>query len=210
MQFGWLVRSIHAWSANLMIFVLFLHMVSVLLLRAYRPPREMTWLSGIALLGLALALGFTGYLLPWNMLALFATKVGTDIPGAVPVVGDFIRVVLRGGEDVTGATLTRFYGIHVAVLPALITVVPGPAPLSRAAPWHERPARDRWVTFPAKDALPAEFPSPRSDRLAHRGGHARLAGGLLIPNSARRRIPSSDRAGEHPAGSGTSCSCSRR
>ena len=120
-QFGWLVRSIHAWSANLMIFSLFLHLVSVLLLQAYRPPREMTWLSGIALLGLALALGFTGYLLPWNMLAFFATRVGTDIPGAVPVVGDFIRMVLRGGEDVTGATLTRFYGIHVAVLPALTT-----------------------------------------------------------------------------------------
>jgi cytochrome b6 len=120
-QFGWLVRSIHAWSANLMIFALFVHMLSVLLLRAYRPPREITWLSGMALLGLSLALGFTGYLLPWNTLALFATKVGTDIPGAVPVVGDFIRLVLRGGEDVTGATLTRFYGIHVAVLPALTT-----------------------------------------------------------------------------------------
>jgi cytochrome b6 len=120
-QFGWLVRSIHAWSANLMIFALFVHMLSVLLLRAYRPPREITWLSGMALLGLALALGFTGYLLPWNTLALFATKVGTDIPGAVPVVGDFIRLVLRGGEDVTGATLTRFYGIHVAILPALTT-----------------------------------------------------------------------------------------
>jgi quinol-cytochrome oxidoreductase complex cytochrome b subunit len=120
-QFGWLVRSIHAWSANLMIFALFVHLLSVLLLRAYRPPREITWLSGMALLALALALGFTGYLLPWNTLALFATKVGTDIPGAVPVVGDFIRLVLRGGEDVTGATLTRFYGIHVAVLPALTT-----------------------------------------------------------------------------------------
>jgi quinol-cytochrome oxidoreductase complex cytochrome b subunit len=120
-QFGWLVRSIHAWSANLMIFALFVHMLSVLLLRAYRPPREITWLSGMALLGLALGLGFTGYLLPWNTLALFATKVGTDIPGAVPVVGDFIRLVLRGGEDVTGATLTRFYGIHVAILPALTT-----------------------------------------------------------------------------------------
>jgi cytochrome b6 len=120
-QFGWLVRSIHAWSANLMIFTLFVHMLSVLLLRAYRPPREITWLSGMALFGLALGLGFTGYLLPWNTLALFATKVGTDIPGAVPVVGDFIRLVLRGGEDVTGATLTRFYGIHVAVLPALTT-----------------------------------------------------------------------------------------
>ena len=78
-QFGWLVRSIHAWSANLMIFALFVHMLSVLLLRAYRPPREITWLSGMALLGLALGLGFTGYLLPWNTLALFATKVGTDI-----------------------------------------------------------------------------------------------------------------------------------
>jgi cytochrome b6 len=120
-QFGWLMRSIHAWSANLMIFALFVHMLSVLLLRAYRPPREITWLSGMALFGLALGLGFTGYLLPWNTLALFATKVGTDIPGAVPVVGDFIRLVLRGGEDVTGATLTRFYGIHVAVLPALTT-----------------------------------------------------------------------------------------
>jgi quinol-cytochrome oxidoreductase complex cytochrome b subunit len=120
-QFGWLMRSIHAWSANLMIFALFVHLLSVLLLRAYRPPRELTWLSGMALLALALALGFTGYLLPWNTLALFATKVGTDIPGAVPVVGDFIRLVLRGGEDVTGATLTRFYGIHVAVLPALTT-----------------------------------------------------------------------------------------
>ena len=64
-----------------------------------------------------LGLGFTGYLLPWNTLALFATKVGTEIPGAVPVVGDFIRLVLRGGEDVTGATLTRFYGIHVAFCP---------------------------------------------------------------------------------------------
>jgi quinol-cytochrome oxidoreductase complex cytochrome b subunit len=120
-QFGWLVRSIHAWSANLMIFALFVHLLSVLLLRAYRPPREVTWLSGMALLVLALALGFTGYLLPWNTLALFATKVGTDIPGAVPVLGDFIRLVLRGGEEVTGATLTRFYGIHVAVLPALTT-----------------------------------------------------------------------------------------
>lgn len=120
-QFGWLVRSIHAWSANLMIFALFVHLLSVLLLRAYRPPREITWLSGMALLAMALALGFTGYLLPWNTLALFATKVGTDIPGAVPVVGDFISLVLRGGEDVTGATLTRFYGIHVAVLPALTT-----------------------------------------------------------------------------------------
>jgi quinol-cytochrome oxidoreductase complex cytochrome b subunit len=120
-QFGWLIRSIHAWSANLMIFALFLHMFSVLLLKAYRPPREVTWFSGVALLGLALAFGFTGYLLPWNELAFFATKVGTEITAAVPLVGGFLLRLLRGGNEVTGATLTRFYGIHVAVLPLVVT-----------------------------------------------------------------------------------------
>ena len=118
-QFGWLVRSIHAWAANLMIFMLFAHLFSVLLLKAYAPPREMTWLSGIALLALALGFGFTGYLLPWNELAYFATKVGTEITGAVPLAGGFLRRLLRGGTEVTGATLTRFYGIHVAILPAI-------------------------------------------------------------------------------------------
>jgi cytochrome b6 len=120
-QFGWLVRSIHAWSANLMIFALLVHMFSVFLLKAYRRPREVTWVSGVFLLGLVLTFGFTGYLLPWNELSFFATKVGTDIPGVVPVVGPFFLRLLRGGNDVTGATLTRFYGIHVAILPALTT-----------------------------------------------------------------------------------------
>ena len=118
-EFGWLVRSIHSWAANLMIFTLFLHLFSVLLLKAYRPPRELTWLSGVALMGLALGFGFTGYLLPWNELAYFATRVGTEIGGAVPVVGAFMLRVLRGGDDVTGATLTRFYAFHIWVLPAL-------------------------------------------------------------------------------------------
>ena len=116
-EFGWLVRSIHSWSANLMIFALFIHMFSVLLLKAYRPPRELTWYTGVGLLGLAVTFGFTGYLLPWNELAYFATRVGTEIMGAVPLVGDFMLRLLRGGDDVTGATLTRFYAIHVAVLP---------------------------------------------------------------------------------------------
>ncbi len=124
-QFGWLIRSIHAWSANLMIFTLFVHMFSVLLLKAYRPPRELTWLSGVALLGVAMGLGFTGYLLPWNTLSYFATKVGTEITGIVPVVGPFLARLLRGGDQVTGATLTRFYGIHVAILPALASILVG-------------------------------------------------------------------------------------
>lgn len=124
-EFGWLVRSIHSWAANLMVFTLFVHFFSVLLLKAYRRPREVTWLSGMGLLGLALTFGFTGYLLPWNELAYFATRVGTEIPGAVPLVGSFLRRLLRGGDDVTGATLTRFYGIHVAILPALTTLFLG-------------------------------------------------------------------------------------
>ena len=124
-QFGWLIRSIHAWSANLMIFTMFVHLFSVLLLAAYRRPREITWVSGVGLMGVALGFGFTGYLLPWNELAYFATKVGTEITGVVPLVGPFLRRLLRGGDEVTGATLTRFYGIHVAILPAIITMVLG-------------------------------------------------------------------------------------
>ena len=124
-EFGWLIRSVHAWAANLMIFTLFVHLFSVLFLKVYRPPREITWMSGVGLLGLALGFGFTGYLLPWNELAYFATKVGTEIPGVLPVVGTFLRRLLRGGDEVTGATLTRFYGIHVAVLPLLATLLIG-------------------------------------------------------------------------------------
>ena len=122
-EFGWLFRSIHFWAANLMIFTLFLHLFSVLLLKAYRPPRELTWLSGVALMAIVLGFGFTGYLLPWNALAYFATRVGTEIVSVLPSVGPFLLVVLRGGEDVSGATLTRFYAIHVAVLPLLAALV---------------------------------------------------------------------------------------
>src|SRR5512133_2677313 len=111
-KFGWLVRSIHSWSANLMILTAFAHMFSVIFLKAYRKPRELTWLSGIVLLFLAMGFGFSGYLLPWNTLAYFATKDGSEIPGQVPIVGKWIMIFLRGGEDVTGATLSRFFGFH--------------------------------------------------------------------------------------------------
>src|SRR6266513_4211695 len=121
-KFGWLIRSIHSWSANLMIATLFIHMFSVFFLRAYYPPREMTWLSGALLLFIVVCFGFSGYLLPWNKLAFFATKVGTEIAGVIPIVGRPALRFLRGGDDVTGATLTRFFGFHVAVLPATATV----------------------------------------------------------------------------------------
>ena len=122
-QFGWLVRSIHSWSANLMVLSAFVHMFSVVFLHSYRKPREITWLTGIALLGLSLAFGFSGYLLPWNTVSYFATKVGTDMAASIPVAGPHLARFLRGGDDVGGATLTRFFGFHVAVLPGLATLL---------------------------------------------------------------------------------------
>jgi cytochrome b6 len=123
--FGWLLRSIHAWSANLMVAAAAAHLFSVLFLHSYRRPREMTWVSGMVLLALTLGFGFTGYLLPWNELAYFATRVGTDIMTAVPVAGEFLVRFIRGGPDVTGATLTRLFGMHVAILPMIATVMLG-------------------------------------------------------------------------------------
>jgi quinol-cytochrome oxidoreductase complex cytochrome b subunit len=122
-QFGWLIRNIHSWSANLLVALAFAHFFSVFFLKSYRKPRELTWLSGIFLLFLMLGFGFSGYLLPWNELSFFATKVGTGSAGAVPVVGHFMLRLLRGGDDVTGATLSRFYGLHVAILPAVTTAL---------------------------------------------------------------------------------------
>ncbi|MBI4811793.1 MAG: cytochrome bc complex cytochrome b subunit [Ignavibacteriales bacterium] len=124
-QFGWLIRSIHSWAANLFILAAMIHMFSVFFEKAYRKPREITWITGMLMFFLALGFGFSGYLLPWNELAFFATKVGTDIAGVVPFVGKPILEFLRGGEDVTGATLSRFFGFHVAVFPGIFTVLLG-------------------------------------------------------------------------------------
>jgi len=118
-DFGWLLRSVHAWGGTLLIAVLILHLLTTYMMRAYRRPREFTWVTGILLLGLFMAFGFSGYLLPWNQLAFFATRVGTAIVGAVPLVGDELLVWARGGENVTGDTLARFYALHVAVFPLL-------------------------------------------------------------------------------------------
>ncbi len=124
-KFGWLVRSIHTWSANLMIFAVFVHMFSVFFTRAFRRPREMTWFSGLVLLGLCMGFGFSGYLLPWNTLAFFATKVGTAIVATTPFIGRSVMEILRGGKDVGSETLTRFFGLHVAIMPAIFTVILG-------------------------------------------------------------------------------------
>ncbi len=123
--FGWLVRSIHCWSAHLMIASLITHMFSTLMLKAYRPPRELTWVTGFVLFALGLGFGFSGYLLPWNELAFFATAVGTDSVKSVPLVGDWVLEVLRGGPEVTINTLYRFFALHVVVLPLLAVGVIG-------------------------------------------------------------------------------------
>jgi len=117
---GWIIRSIHSWSASFMIALVFIHLIAIWLIKSYRQQRELTWMSGVFLLVVSLAFGFTGYLLPWDDLSLSATKVGTDIPRSIPVIGVWITKLLRGGEDVTADTLTRFFSFHVSILPVFI------------------------------------------------------------------------------------------
>lgn len=122
-SFGWFLRSVHHWCANLFIVFLFLHLARVFYTGSYKPPREMTWISGVVLLVIGLGFGFTGYLLPWDQIAYWATTVGTDMVRAVPPkpLGELLLVILRGGPTVSGDTLTRFFALHVVVLP-LITL----------------------------------------------------------------------------------------
>ncbi len=119
-SFGWLIRSVHHWAANLMILFVALHLLRVFFQAAYKYPRELTWVIGGGLLLVTLGFGFTGYLLPWDQRAYWATVVGTDIAGAVPLIGEWVQTLLRGGSDVTGDTMSRFFGIHVLVLPLML------------------------------------------------------------------------------------------
>lgn len=118
--FGWLIRGIHHWGASLMVLFVFLHMLRTFFFGAYKFPREITWLTGVILLLATLGMGFTGYLLPWNQRAYWATTVGTEIAGSAPFVGQFIDRVLRGGSDLSGVTLARFFSVHIWFLPVVI------------------------------------------------------------------------------------------
>lgn len=118
-RFGSAIRMIHHWAANGMIVMCIAHMLRVFIMGAYRKPRELNWISGAFLLLLTLVFGFTGYLLPWDQRAFWATTVGTDIAGAVPAVGNLALVFLRVGWDVSDATLGRFYGLHIIITPLL-------------------------------------------------------------------------------------------
>jgi quinol-cytochrome oxidoreductase complex cytochrome b subunit len=119
---GQLIRGVHHWSANLMMVTIFIHMLRVYIYGAYKKPREINWLTGVCLLCLVMGFGFTGYLLPWDQKAYWATKVGTRMMGTVPIVGDFVLKLVRGGPDLGALTLARFYSVHVLFLP-VITII---------------------------------------------------------------------------------------
>lgn len=114
------VRSLHSWGADFMIVLVALHLLRVFYEGAYKRPRELTWVLGVILLLGTVGLAFTGYLLPWDQEGYWATTVGTAMAGYVPVFGDFLLRLMRDGVQVTGATLTRFYSIHMLVLPGVI------------------------------------------------------------------------------------------
>jgi quinol-cytochrome oxidoreductase complex cytochrome b subunit len=121
--FGQFVRNIHRWSAHLMVVVVFIHLMRVFYAGAYKAPRQFNWVIGVGLLVLTLLFSFTGYLLPWDQLALWAITVGTNIAGYVPLMGDKARQILLGGPDVGGNALLRFYVLHIYVLPALLILL---------------------------------------------------------------------------------------
>lgn len=121
--FGQFIRNIHRWSAHLMVIAVAAHMAKMFYRGAYKSPREFNWVIGVVLLILTLLLSFTGYLLPWDQLAYWAVTVGTSMAEFVPFIGETVKAMLLGGTEVGAQTLLRFYVLHVAVLPAIITVL---------------------------------------------------------------------------------------
>ena len=116
-SFGWLIRGMHHWGANLMVLFVFLHLLRTFFFGSYKFPREVNWLSGVVLFILTLGMGFTGYLLPWHQRAYWATTVGTEIAGTAPFFGEWALRILRGGTDLSALTLSRFFSLHIWVFP---------------------------------------------------------------------------------------------
>jgi menaquinol-cytochrome c reductase cytochrome b subunit len=122
---GWLVRGMHRWGASVFIILMFMHMGRVFLFGAYKYPRELNWILGVLLLAMGLAEGFTGYLLPWDQTAYWATVVGININGTAPFLGPFIAQFLQGGSAINADTLARFYAIHMLMIPGAIFALIG-------------------------------------------------------------------------------------
>ncbi len=122
-NFGWLIRSVHRWSASMMVLNMILHVCRVYLTGGFKKPRELTWVTGVALASVTVSFGVTGYSLPWDQVGYWACKIVTGVPDAIPVVGSLIVAVLRGGVSVGQSTLTRFYSAHTFVLPVVAAVL---------------------------------------------------------------------------------------
>jgi len=123
--YGNLIRNVHAWTSDFFVAVLLAHVFTILVRRSFRPPQELSWLSGVVLLVFGIGLAFTGAILPWNETAYTHARVGSDLAGNVPLLGDALRRFLRGGDEVGSSTLGHAYGFHVAALPAMVTLFVG-------------------------------------------------------------------------------------
>jgi quinol-cytochrome oxidoreductase complex cytochrome b subunit len=122
---GWLVRGMHKWGASVFIILMFLHMGRVFLFGAYKYPRELNWIVGVLLLLTGMMEGFTGYLLPWDQTAYWASVVGINLNGTAPFLGPWLAQFLRSGQEISGDTLTRFYSLHMLLLPGAIAALIG-------------------------------------------------------------------------------------
>jgi menaquinol-cytochrome c reductase cytochrome b subunit len=148
---GWLVRGMHRWGASVFIILMFFHMARVFLFGAYKYPRELNWIIGVLLLVMGMLEGFTGYLLPWDQTAYWATVVGININGTGPIIGPFLSQVLRGGAEIGPDTLSRFYSIHMLVIPgAIIGLITLHLYLVvrlgvSSPPWSEEAAGADWI-----------------------------------------------------------------
>ena len=122
---GWLVRGMHRWGASVFIILLFMHMGRVFLFGAYKYPRELTWITGVLILATGMLLGFTGYLLPWDQTAYWASAVGINLNGTAPFLGPWLAQFLAGGPEIGTYTLAKFYALHMLLLPGAIIALIG-------------------------------------------------------------------------------------
>ena len=121
-NFGWLIRSIHRWSASFMVLIIVLHIFRVYLTGGFKRPRELTWITGVIIAVFTVSFGVTGYSLPWDQIGYWAVKIVTGVPEAIPIIGGVLVLLLRGNLSVGQSTLTRFYSLHTFVLPLLTTI----------------------------------------------------------------------------------------
>jgi menaquinol-cytochrome c reductase cytochrome b subunit len=155
---GWLVRGMHRWGASVFIILMFFHMARVFLFGAYKYPRELNWIIGVNILALGMLEGFTGYLLPWDQTAYWATVVGINLNGTAPVLGPFLGQFLSGGAEIGADTLSKFYALHMLLIPGGIFALIGlhlylvirlgvsSPPWSPVAAGRDRPAADLAAT----------------------------------------------------------------